>query len=268
MFEWLPSGITPFENLTVGAILLVALAHCGGCFIRGAFGFGSNMPIIVATTFIIGPHHAILLALMTTIIAQAHLLPSGFRTADWKITKSLILGMIVGTLFGTWIFTRLSGMALEIILGTLIVFIILMDTFKLVEKLIVNLDLRSRIITTGFSFVGGTMGGLSGAGAFYFLVVYLKHACRSPEALRGTNVMLSSITMFMRASALATAGLITPTLITEGLFLGLPILLSTWLGAHAFKLTSNQRFFFFLQLLLLAGAAALVLKGVSQIFGS
>jgi uncharacterized membrane protein YfcA len=268
MFEWFPSGITPFENLTVGAILLVALAHCGGCFIRGAFGFGSNMPIIVATTFIIGPHHAILLALMTTIIAQAHLLPSGFRTADWKITKSLILGMIVGTLFGTWIFTRLSGMALEIILGTLIVFIILMDTFKLVEKLIVNLDLRSRIITTGFSFVGGTMGGLSGAGAFYFLVVYLKHACRSPEALRGTNVMLSSITMFMRASALATAGLITPTLITEGLFLGLPILLSTWLGAHAFKLTSNQRFFFFLQLLLLAGAAALVLKGVSQIFGS
>lgn len=268
MFEWLPSGITPFENLTVGAILLVALAHCGGCFIRGAFGFGSNMPIIVATTFIIGPHHAILLALMTTIIAQAHLLPSGFRTADWKITKSLILGMIVGTLFGTWIFTRLSGMALEIILGTLIVFIILMDTFKLVEKLIVNLDLRSRIITTGFSFVGGTMGGLSGAGAFYFLVVYLKHACRSPEALRGTNVMLSSITMFMRASALATAGLITPTLITEGLFLGLPILLSTWLGAHAFKLTSNQRFFFFLQLLLLAGAAALVLKGASQILGS
>ena len=268
MFEWFPSGITPFENLTVGAILLVALAHCGGCFIRGAFGFGSNMPIIVATTFIIGPHHAILLALMTTIIAQAHLLPSGFRTADWKITKSLILGMIVGTLFGTWIFTRLSGMALEIILGTLIVFIILMDTFKLVEKLIVNLDLRSRMITTGFSFVGGTMGGLSGAGAFYFLVVYLKHACRSPESLRGTNVMLSSITMFMRASALATAGLITPTLITEGLFLGLPILLSTWLGAHAFKLTSNQRFFFFLQLLLLAGAAALVLKGVSQIFGS
>ena len=268
MFEWLPSGTSPFENLTVGAILLVALAHCGGCFIRGAFGFGSNMPIIVATTFIIGPHHAILLALMTTIIAQAHLLPSGFRTADWKITKSLILGMIVGTLFGTWIFTRLSGMALEIILGTLIVFIILMDTFKLVEKLIVNLDLRSRIITTGFSFVGGTMGGLSGAGAFYFLVVYLKHACRSPEALRGTNVMLSSITMFMRASALATAGLITPTLITEGLFLGLPILLSTWLGAHAFKLTSNQRFFFFLQLLLLAGAAALVLKGASQILGS
>ena len=268
MFEWFPSGISPFENLTVGAILLVALAHCGGCFIRGAFGFGSNMPIIVATTFIIGPHHAILLALMTTIIAQAHLLPSGFRTADWKITKSLILGMIVGTLFGTWIFTRLSGMALEIILGTLIVFIILMDTFKLVEKLIVNLDLRSRNITTGFSFVGGTMGGLSGAGAFYFLVVYLKHACRSPEALRGTNVMLSSITMFMRASALATAGLITPTLITEGLFLGLPILLSTWLGAHAFKLTSNQRFFFFLQLLLLAGAAALVLKGASQILGS
>lgn len=266
MFEWLPSGITPFENMTVGAIVLVALAHCGGCFIRGAFGFGSNMPIIVATTFIIGPHHAILLALMTTIIAQLHLLPSGFRTADWRVTKPLILGMVVGTLFGTWVFTRLSGITLEIILGTLIIFIILMDTFKLVEKLIVNLDLRSRTITAGFSFVGGAIGGLSGAGAFYFLVVYLKHACPSPEALRGTNVMLSAITMFMRASALTTAGLITPTLITEGLFLGLPVLFSTWLGAHAFKITSDQRFFFALQILLLAGAATLALKAGSQIF--
>jgi len=205
---------------------------------------------------------------MTTIIAQVHLLPSGFRTADWRVTKPLILGIVVGTLFGAWVFTRLSGIALEIILGTLIVFIILMDTFKLVEKLIVHLDLRSRMITVGFSFIGGTIGGLSGAGAFYFLVVYLKHACPNPEVLRGTNVMLSAITMFMRASALTTAGLITPTLITEGLFLGLPVLLSTWLGAHAFKISSDQRFFLALQILLLAGATTLVFKAASQVFGS
>jgi len=76
MFDWLPFGVMPFENLTWWAVALVALAHAGGCFIRGAFGFGSNMPIVVATTFILGPHHAILLALMTTIVAQLHLLLS------------------------------------------------------------------------------------------------------------------------------------------------------------------------------------------------
>jgi len=268
MFEWLPFGVIPFENLSWWAVALVALAHAGGCFIRGAFGFGSNMPIVVATTFILGPHHAILLALMTTIIAQLHLLPSGFRTADWKVTKTLTLGMVVGTLFGTWVFTILSGTALQIILGALIVFIILMDSLKLVEKLLTRMDIRSRKITGGFSFIGGTMGGLSGAGAFYFLVVYLKHACPSPEALRGTNVMLSAMTMFMRAFALTSAGLVTPTLITEGLLFAPLVFGATWLGAHAFRISSNQRFYLALQILLLAGAAALVFKGARQIFGS
>jgi uncharacterized membrane protein YfcA len=268
MFEWLPFGVTPFENLTWWAVAMVALAHAGGCFIRGAFGFGSNMPIVVATTFILGPHHAILLALMTTIVAQLHLLPSGFRTADWQVTKPLVIGMAVGTLVGTWIFTVLSGITLQIILGTLIVLIILMDAFKLVEKLLTHMDIRSRKITGGFSFVGGTMGGLSGAGAFYFLVVYLKHVCPTPDALRGTNVLLSAMTMFMRAFALTTAGLITPTLITEGLLLAPLVFIATWLGAHAFRVSSDQRFYFALQILLLAGAAALVFKGARQMFGS
>ena len=78
--------------------------------------------------------------------------------------------MAIGTLFGTWVFTILSGTTLQIILGALIVMIILMDALKLVEKLLTRMDIRSRKITGGFSFIGGTMGGLSGAGAFYFLV--------------------------------------------------------------------------------------------------
>ncbi len=268
MVEFLPTLYSSFENLTWWMITLVALAHAGGCFIRGAYGFGSNMPIVVATTFIIGPHHAILLALMTTIIGQLHLMPAGFKTADWQVTKTLIVGMIIGTLFGTWVFTFLPGSTLQIILGFLIVGIILIDTFKFVEKVTRHLDIRSLKITGSFSFISGTMGGLSGAGAFYFLVVYLKHACRTPEGLRGTNVMLATITMFMRVLALTTAGLITPKLICEGLLLSPVVLLATWLGAHAFKVSSPQRFYFTLQVLLLGGAAVLVVKGIRQVIGT
>ena len=70
MFEFLLASDQPFATLNWWMILTVALVHAVGCFIRGAYGFGSNMPIVVATTFIIGPHHAILLALMTTIISS------------------------------------------------------------------------------------------------------------------------------------------------------------------------------------------------------
>jgi len=58
-------------------------AHGFGCFIRGAFGFGLNMPIVILTTFLLGPHHAVLLALLTTVVAQINLLPSAMKDADW-----------------------------------------------------------------------------------------------------------------------------------------------------------------------------------------
>ena len=168
MFEFLLSADQPFETLTWWMILTVALVHAVGCFIRGAYGFGSNMPIVVATTFIIGPHHAILLALMTTIICQIHLMPSGFKTADWQVAKTLIPGMIIGSLFGTWAFTFLSGISLQIILGILIVGIIVMDTFKLVEKLTNKFEIRSPKITGSFSFISGTMGGVKWSRSILF----------------------------------------------------------------------------------------------------
>lgn len=266
MIEWLDQGITPFAGIGWWAIAAVAAAHAFGCFIRGAFGFGSNMPIVIITTFLLGPHHAILLALMTTLVAQAHLLPQGIRTADWQVSRLLIIGMIAGTATGTWLFTLLSPDRLVLVLGFLISGIIVMDAFHLVEKLTTHIDLRSKRVTTGFSFIGGLMGGVSGAGAFYFLIVYLKHVCQSAAALRGTNVMLSSVTMMTRLIALIAAGMITPTLVTEGLLLSPIVFAATWFGAHIFKISTPQRFFVALQVLLLAGAVSLTVKGLIRLF--
>ena len=64
MIDWFPFGAAPFVGLAAWSIAGVFAAHAFGCFVRGAFGFGSNVPIVIATTFLLGPHHAILLALL------------------------------------------------------------------------------------------------------------------------------------------------------------------------------------------------------------
>jgi len=71
-------GITAFDAIGPAAIGFVLLAHFAGFYIRGALGFGSNMPIVLLTTWVLGPHHAILLVALTSGIAQIHLLPRGF----------------------------------------------------------------------------------------------------------------------------------------------------------------------------------------------
>tara|TARA_R110000787_G_scaffold127104_12_gene238463 strand:- start:1590 stop:2387 length:798 start_codon:yes stop_codon:yes gene_type:complete len=265
MTDWLSAGIAPFAGLEWWVVAAVATIHLFGCFVRGAFGFGSNMPIVIMTTFLLGPHHAVVLALMTTLIAQTHLIPQGLKTADWPVVKTLFIGIILGTAFGTWIFTSLSPERLVLTLGFLIAAVIAFDSLKLVERLTRSVDLRSWQMTGGFSFIGGTLGGLSGAGAFYFLVVYLKHACETPTALRGTNMLLSGLTMIVRFAALSLAGLITPSIVTEGLLLTPLVFLGTFIGTHAFRRSTPKGFYLGLQILLFAGAVGLIAKGLGQL---
>jgi len=265
MSEWLSAGIDPFAGLAWWAIAAVFATHAFGCFIRGAFGFGSNMPIVVLTTFILGPHHAILLALMTALVAMVNLVPQGLRTADWPVAKPLMSGLISGSLAGTLLFTVLAPAWLVLVLGLLICAIVLMDTFHAIDRLAARIDLRSRRLASAFSLVGGTVGGISGGGTFYFLVVYMKHACPDRVALRGTSAIMSAITMAVRLVTLVAAARITPTIVTEGLMLAPVVYAATWFGGHMFRISSAERFYAALQVLLLAGAAGLLVKGVAQI---
>lgn len=265
MNDLLPAGVEPFAGIAWWGIAIVFAAHAFGCFIRGAFGFGSNLPVVLITTFVLGPHHAILLALLTTIIAQTNLLPSALKDADWQVARPLMVGLTAGTVLGTWLFTVLSAEWLVLVLGILLSTIVLMDWFNVVQRVAARVDLRSGRLAGGFSFVGGTMGGISGGGAFYFLVVYLKHACATPAALRGTNAVLSVIVMCMRMIVVLLAGRITLTLLGEGLLLTPIVIAATWYGTRIFRASPPARFFAALQILLLAGAAALILKGIGRL---
>ena len=204
-------------------------------------------------------------ALLTTFVAQLNLVPQGLRTADWQVARPLIAGLIAGTAFGTWLFTEISADWLVLVLGVLLAVILLMDTFRVVQRLTAWIDLRSKRLAAGFSLISGTVGGLSGAGAFYFLVVYMKQACGTAQALRGTNVVLSLVVMCMRMTVVVAAGLITPSLLAEALLLTPVVFAAAWYGAHVFHTSTPERFFAALQVLLFAGALALVLRGIARI---
>ncbi len=52
-------GEALFRDAPLWAVACIAVSCFLGFFIRGAFGFGSNIPIVLLTTPILGPHHAI-----------------------------------------------------------------------------------------------------------------------------------------------------------------------------------------------------------------
>jgi len=255
--------LLPFPDVSSWAVVTVSLAYFLGFFIRGAFGFGSNMPIVLLTTWVLSPHHAVLLAMLASMVAQIHLFPQGLHAADWEITRPVAVGQMVGIGIGTWIFTKLKGDWLTLILGLLISAIVLMDRFRLLERLQRWFDLRSRAVTSLLSVTSGAVGTVSGGGGMYFLVAYLKLACSTPRAFRGTNLVLSGFFLASRVVFMGIAGLISLRLLVETALLVPVVFLGTWTGTRFFRAASVEGFYTGLQLLLLWAAIALAGKGIA-----
>lgn len=261
----MPSELVPFADIPTWAVICVFAAHFVGFFIRGAFGFGSNMPIVLLTTWLLGPHHAILLVVFTAAAAQIHLLPQGFGSADWKVTRPLMLGMFAGVAVGTWLFTILATDWLTLTMGIIITVIVAMDRLRLLERLPQYIDLRDRAVTSSLAAVSGIVGTVSGGGGLYFLVVYLKLACKTATSLRGTNLILSGVFILVRVALLIPTGLLTMPLLVEAALLTPVVFLGTWAGSRAFHVTEQRRFFGALQILLLLAAVALMVRGIFKV---
>ena len=170
--------------------------------------------------------------------------------------------MMVGIGFGVWVFAGIEADWLVMLLGALIIGILLMDRFRLIERLQTFIDLRSPILAGVLATISGTVGTISGGGGLYFLVVYLKLVCATPEILRSTNVFLAGAFMLFRLTLLTFAGLFTPELLLEALIVAPPVFLGSWAGTRFFHASSPERFYNILQLVLLAAAIALLVKGV------
>lgn len=261
--EFLPTDV-PFRDMPFWTIGCIFVSYFLGFFVRGAFGFGSNIPIVLVTTSLLGPHHAIVLVAVAAFISQIDLLPQGVHTADWQVSKPLIVGMLAGSAVGTWLLTLWTAEWLTVTMGLLIMTVVGMERFRLLERLSTWVDLRSRGVTSVFAVTAGTVGTVSGGGGIYFLVAYLKLACQTPQSFRGTNLVLSGFFMTGRMLFFIIAGLITLKILFEALVLMPAIFLGTWVGTRFFRTASPERFWAALQGLLVCGALVLVGKGFAK----
>ena len=223
------------------------------------------MPIVLLTTWVLGPHHTIFMVATTALISQVHLLPQGPRTADWHVILSLVPALTLGIAAGTFVLTQLDASGLMVIMGFLVLSIVVMDRLHLVQKLSAKIDLRAPLVTSGLAMTSGTLGTMSGGGGMYFLVGYLMHACPNPSRFRGTNIVTAGVFMLTRFTMMAIAGLVSFEYIVEAVVLIPAIFGGTWAGTHFYKTASPKRFYVALQAIMLTAALALLIRGLMQL---
>lgn len=267
--EWLHEayvlGGQPFHDWTAVAIVGVAAIYFVAFAGRGALGFGAIAPAVTLSSFLIPPHHAVLLAILTATVPQLQVLPEGIRHGDWHVARPAIIALLISIPFGVWAFAHIGSKAFSLVLGLIISLIVIMDAMRLLDRAAKTIDIRKPPIVFGLAAATGFMTGLAGAGGVMMLAVYLKHACRDYIALRATAALMGTILIFWRLLATIVAGLVDLQLVAESLLLIPVVYIGGWIGMHVFRRMGADRYYNIFQALLLISAIGLIIEGIAKI---
>ncbi len=254
--------ILPFHDVSPLAVIGLVLVYFLSFLIRGLIGFGSAMPAVLGSAWILPPHEAVLIALLTSVFAQVQLLPQGFRDADWKVTRPLLAGTVVSILLGVWIFASLKAEALTVVLGACLTFAVLADMAQLTKRLATRLPLDHFSVAFALGALAGLIAGIAGAGANYFMSFYIRWAVPKPLPFRATNIIISGVMAFWRAAISLAIGLITIKLTLEAALVMPAAYAGGWAGRRLMGRLSDRRYFLTFQVLLLLASLGLVWKGL------
>jgi uncharacterized membrane protein YfcA len=116
------------------------------------------------------------------------------------------------------------------------------------------------------SILSGVVSGVTGAGGLFFVAIYVKHICPTPQAYRGTVFLLSMLVVFWRTGVLVISGFIDTTLLIEGSLLVPVIVMGGVVGSWFYRKLSVRGFFLFFQFIVLFGAINLLWRGLWDLF--
>jgi hypothetical protein len=256
----------PFYHVPPATILGVCAIYFAAFMGRGALGFGAIAPAVTLTSFLIPPHHAVLLAVLTATVPQLQILPDGIRHGDWHVSRPAIPALLITIPLGVWLFSRISSDAFSLVLGAGISAIVIMDATKGLDRAAKRIDIRKPSVAFFLSAITGLIAGLAGAGGIMMLAVYLKHACRDYVSLRATAALIGTLLIFWRLISTIVAGLIDLQLISEAALLVPVVYVGVWVGTHFFRKMDARRYYNLFQGLLLLSAIALMIDGIAKLF--
>lgn len=255
----------PFHDIPLGLLAVIAAIYFVAFITRGALGFGAVAPIVIITSLLIDPHHAVLLALVAGTLPQLQMLPEGIRDGDQAIARPVLAAMMVGIPGGVWVFANMTTDWFTLVLGSVISTLIMLDMGNVLERAFKNLNLRALPLTVSLSLTAGFVNGLAGAGGVISIAVYLKHACANHVSLRATLILIGTLLLCWRLAVTGVAGLISVKLLAEAVLL-LPIVyVGVWLGTRYFRTVSPERYHRLVQWVILLSAFGLIYKGILRL---
>ena len=261
-------GLTLFPDLSPGAIGALVAIYFLAFLLKGMFGLGAMPPLVIFGSWVVGPHHAVVLAVIANVFSQIQFTPEGLRHGDLRLVRSLVLAYIPATILGVWIFGRLESDWLTAVVGAVLVGILSLEGSPMMRRYDAAIQQHTAVLGPVMSAVSGIVGGVAGAGGVLLVSAYVRMVCSEPRVLRASIILIATVFIMWRTVVYAFNGLVPLSILVECVLLLPVIVVGGHTGFRLFGRFPKERFFFAFRIFLIVASLNLVVKGlVSAFFG-
>src|ERR1700744_2237795 len=145
--------------MSITAISVLLFGALAGGFVSGLAGFGTALMALGIWLYVVKPDVAVQLVLICSIIAQTWTLPSIWRSIDFKMITSFIVGGLAGVPIGTVLVAYADPHLFKLAVG---IFLLIFPAALDFQRQPMALSIGGKAADTGIGFVGGVLGGLAG----------------------------------------------------------------------------------------------------------
>ncbi len=202
--------------------LLIATSFSLGFFVESIVGFGGGLIAYAILGFFIDLKSMILAGLYIGTLSSAYIAYTDFKSFNKKIFKSLIPLCLAGTIFGVFIFSKLSSQNLSLIFGILLILLAVKNIFF--DKFTFPKIFKQKLL-----FIGGISQGAFGTGG-PFVANALKDDLKNKSTFRTTLAVFFVVFNLVRFAQLSLQGEIRSEFFAEIWWVVIPVFLSIQLG--------------------------------------
>ncbi|MFN3341508.1 MAG: sulfite exporter TauE/SafE family protein [Flavobacteriales bacterium] len=233
-------------------LFLLFFAGFLAAIISGAAGFGGALVLLPVLTGIVGIKAAVPILTIGQIFGNASRVWFGRNELKWKPILFFLLTSIPFTILGSYLFNKIDSNKIKIGIG---VFLILLVIYRRTKIKKIKLGNKGMLLGGGLTgFLSGLAGSAGPLGAAFFLGLNLTAtAYIASEAITALTMHFTKTIVYNQYS------LISESELYYGIFIGVAMILGSWVGKKIIERLSREKFILLVEILLLISGFQLIL---------
>jgi len=176
------------------------------------YGTGALMPLVLVP--IVGPEPVVPIIAISATLTNLSRSLAFRRSIDWQRARLVVLAAVPTCILGAWGYTLLSGPAVMLLIGTMLLVAVILR--RLVGRY--NFKVRERGLVVGACGWGFVVGGANGAGVI--IISLLMAAGLTGAAVIATDAALSVAIGLARLVVFGVAGVATAKVMAVAILIG------------------------------------------------